>query len=382
MENGLGIHRNRLVERFFELVQTDSESGRERAICDQLIRLFSSLHSCTSVTEDDAAARTGHGAGNLFVEVSPSAGCEHWPKLLFTCHMDTVAPGRSIHPVLAEDGYLRSGGDTILAADDKAGIAALLEALTVLEEKRISHGGLQLVITVGEESGLVGAKAIDGQMLSADFGFALDSNGSVGEIVVAGPTQAKIHAMIHGKAAHAGVNPEAGISAIQVAGKAIGKMPLGRIDHETTANIGKFVGGGETNIVCDRVELFAEARSHVQLKLDQQLQRMQAALEETAAEFGASVTFTAEIVYPAFSYEQQHPVVQLAQRAVTVIGRESKLVKSGGGSDANIFNGLGVPTLNLAIGYEHIHTTSEQLHVEELTKTAELVLALIKEAGR
>lgn len=372
------MNRERLLDTFCELVQIDSETGEEREICDRLKEKFAAL-GC-DVYEDDTMQTTGHGAGNLFATLPAVAGFETAPRLLFTCHMDTVKPGKNIKPRLDEDGYLRSDGTTILASDDKAGLTALLEALQVLREQKRAHGALQLVITVGEESGLIGAKAIDPSLLQADYGYAFDANGPVGEIIVAGPAQAKIHAVVHGKAAHAGVNPEDGISAIQVAARAIGKMPLGRIDAETTANIGKFVGGGETNIVCDRLALFAEARSHSPQKLERQLESMERALRETAAQHGANCEFEAEIVYPGFQFDEQDAVVQLATSAVERIGRNAQWVKSGGGSDANIFNGHGVPTLNLAIGYEQIHTTSEQMPFAELVKTTELVLAIVEEA--
>jgi tripeptide aminopeptidase len=374
------INESRIVEQFCALVRVDSETGNERRICDVLKEIFQSVAPTAIIFEDQAASITGHGAGNLFIKIPPTYGFENSIKLLFTCHMDTVRPGQGIKPRVDNDGYIRSDGTTILGSDDKAGIAALIEALQVIKEQQLSHGAIQLVITVGEEAGLVGAKAIDPNHLDADIGYAFDSNGAVGEIVVAGPTQAKINATIKGRAAHAGVNPEQGISAIQVASRAISKMPLGRIDHETTANIGKFVGGGETNIVCDSVELFAEARSHQQDKLDDQLKAMEKALLDAAEQFGAHAGFQAEIVYPSFAYDETAEVVKIARSAMTAIDRKVNLVKSGGGSDANIFNGFGIPTLNLAIGYEHIHTTNEQMPISELLKSSELVLAIIKEA--
>ena len=371
------INEKRLVDRFFQLERIDSETGNERQICDLLTTIFREL-GC-EVLEDDTMHLTGHGAGNLIAFLPASSGMEDAAGLMFTCHMDTVKPGQGIRPRLDEDGYIRSDGTTILGSDDKAGICAILEGLQIIKECTLPHGPLQFIITVGEEAGLIGAKALNPEMIHATYGFAFDSNGQVGEIVTAGPAQAKIHAIVHGRSAHAGVNPEQGISAIQVASRAISKMKLGRIDHETTANIGKFVGGGETNIVCDRVELFAEARSHNAQKLAAQIDRMESALQEVATEYGASVTFSAETVYPAFTFTDTDSVVRIAKRAMERIHRTPLTVKSGGGSDANIFNGFGLPTLNLAIGYEHIHTTSEQMPLSELIKAAELVLALIQE---
>jgi tripeptide aminopeptidase len=317
----------------------------------------------------------------LLALLPPTPGHEGALKLLITGHMDTVSPGVGIQPRLDEDGYIRSIGETILGADDKAGLAAFIEALHVIREQQLPHGQVQFVITVGEEAGLIGAKALAPEWLDADVGYAFDANGPVGEIVVAGPAQAKIHAVIKGRSAHAGVNPETGISAIQVAARAISYMPLGRIDHETTANIGKFSGGGETNIVCERVDLHAEARSHTPQKLAAQIETMRAGFARAAAEFGATSEFFAETVYPGFSFQPSDLPVQIALRAVERVGRVPQTVKSGGGSDANIFNGLGVPTLNLAIGYEHIHTTEEQMPFAEMVKATELLLAILTEGG-
>ncbi len=373
------VNEQRLIETFMELVQVDSESGHEGEICKLLEQKFSELG--LKVYVDDTMEQTGHGAGNLFAEWEADEGLESALPILFNSHMDTVTPGVGIKPRLDDDGYIRSDGTTILGSDDKAGIAAMLEAIQVIQENKIPHGPLQFVITVGEESGLVGAKAIAPEKLKGRYGYALDSNGKVGEISVAGPSQAQIRVKVHGKSAHAGVNPEDGISAIQVASKAISRMPLGRIDEETSANIGRFAGGGPTNIVCDYVEIEAEARSLVEEKLHAQVEAMKQAFEQTAEEFGARVEFHSEVIYPGFKFDETAPVVKLASQALQKIGREVKLLRSGGGSDANIFNGHGVPMVNLAIGYELIHTTEEQMPVEELVKTTELVIALVGEAA-
>ena len=372
------IQEQRLVDEFMALVKVDSVSGHEQEISKVLKEKFGALG--LSVEEDDAAEKTGYGSGNLFMMLEAD-GAEGAPVIFFTSHMDTVAPGAGIKPQLDDDGYIRSDGTTILGADDKAGLAAMLEAVKVLKEQGIPHGPVQFVITVGEESGLYGARAMEAGRLKAKFGYALDSNGRIGDIAVAAPTQAKITMKVNGKSAHAGVNPEDGISAIQVAAKAIARMPLGRIDHETTANIGRFEGGGATNIVCDFVKLDAEARSIVQDKLDRQVEAMRTALESAAADYGATAEFDSEIIYPAYRYTDGDPVVELAKAAIESVGRTPRTFHSGGGSDANIFNGLGVPTVNLAVGYEHIHTTKEQIKVADLVKTTELVVQIVKLAG-
>jgi len=375
------IQEKRLVAEFIELVQIDSETGSEQEISAVLKRKFSELG--LAVEEDDSAARTGHGSGNLFC-LLPASAQGKAPKLLFTSHMDTVKPGRGIKPQIGDDGYIRSDGTTILGSDDKAGLAAMLEAIRVLKEQGIPHGQIQFVITAGEEAGLKGSRAMDPQRLDADFGFALDSNGKIGDIAVAAPTQAKIHITFRGRSAHAGVNPEDGISAISVAGRAVAAMKLGRIDKETTANIGRFSGGieGATNIVVERADLEGEARSLVQEKLDRQVEAMRQTCEAAAREAGAQVDFHSEIIYPALKFDESAPVVALASRALRASGCTPRPFHSGGGSDANMFNGYGVPTVNLAIGYLDIHTTQERIAVKDLVKTAEIVVNIVREAAR
>ncbi|RXZ78242.1 M20/M25/M40 family metallo-hydrolase [Paenibacillaceae bacterium] len=373
------ISRQRLIDEFMELVQIDSESRYEQEICRVLFQKFSALG--LKVEEDDTAAVTGHGAGNLFVLLEGAAGVKT-PRLFFTSHMDTVSPGCKIKPQLDDDGYIRSDGTTILGSDDKAGIAAMLEAIRVIQEQQLPHGPVQFIITVGEEAGLRGARAMDPGRVNADLGYALDSNKAVGGIATTGPSQAKIVMKVIGKSAHAGVNPEEGVSAIQVAAKAIGRMSLGRIDSETTANIGSFAGGGATNIVCDNVRLDAEARSLDQAKLDRQVQSMRQALASAAADYGATAEFESEIVYPAFSHADDSLVVALAKESAEAIGCTPRTFASGGGSDANVFNSFGIPTVNLAIGYEHIHTKKEQIKADSLVKTAELVVEIITRASQ
>ncbi|OEF95551.1 hypothetical protein BHF71_05010 [Vulcanibacillus modesticaldus] len=372
------VNRERLIELFKELVMVDSETGHERAIADILKKKFSELG--LEVVEDDSMVRTGHGAGNIIATLE--ANVENAAKVIyFTSHMDTVTPGKAIKPEV-EGEYIVSDGTTILGADDKAGIAAMLEALAVIKEYNLSHGKIQFLITVGEESGLKGSKNLQEGLLQSEYGFAFDSNGPVGNIIVAAPTQARISATVHGRSAHAGVNPEDGISAIQVASYAISKMKLGRIDNETTANIGRFEGGKATNVVCDRVDILAEARSIKEEKLLRQIEHMKNAFDQAAQHFSTNVDFTYEIMYPAFHFSEADILVQNVKKAIEAIGREPKLITSGGGSDANVMNGLGIPTVNLGIGMENIHTTSERIAIEELFKATELIIQLIRQYSK
>lgn len=364
----------RIIERFFELVRIDSETKNERAIADYLLKELKALG--LEVIEDDSAVRSGHGAGNIIATLPGTKKGDH---IFFTCHMDTVTPGVGIQPVLKEDGYIYSDGTTILGADDKAGIAALFEMIHVLQEENIEHPPVQLVITAGEESGLQGAKAMDPSLLQAEYGYAVDSTGKVGGVVTAAPYQTKLNVRILGKTAHAGVAPEQGVSAITLAAKAVAEMTLGRIDEETTANIGKFYGGEATNIVCDEVNILAEARSINEEKMEAQVRHMKETFERVAKENGGEAVVDVQRMYPGFSVSEDAPVIQTAARAIESIGRSMTLMTSGGGSDGNIFNGFGVPTVTLAVGYEHIHTTDERMPVEELEALGQLLVEIVKE---
>ncbi|KGA95890.1 hypothetical protein AJ85_12050 [Alkalihalobacillus alcalophilus ATCC 27647 = CGMCC 1.3604] len=371
------INKERLLKQFLELVQIDSETKHEGEIAQYLKKVLTDLG--LDVFEDDSAAKTGHGAGNLICTLAATK--DGVDPIYFTSHMDTVVPGIGVKPSIDGD-YVVTDGTTILGADDKAGLAVMIEAIQVLKEENVEHGTVQFIITAGEESGLVGAKALDKAHLQAKYGFALDSDGPVGDIIVAAPSQAKIKAVVHGKTAHAGVAPEKGISAISVAAKAISAMPLGRIDAETTANIGRFEGGTQTNIVCDHVEILAEARSLINEKLDEQVGKMKAAFEETAEKMGTSATVEVIIMYPGYKRADGDEVVEVAKTAIQTVGREPKLLHSGGGSDANVIAGMGIPTVNLAVGYEEIHTKNERMSITELNKLAELVVTIIGQVAK
>src|SRR5690625_4466400 len=217
------VNKDRLIQRFFELVTIDSETGHEANIANYLKKEFTKLG--VDVQEDHAAELTEHGANNLICTLQETKRASH--AIFFSSHMDTVTPGTNIKPTIV-DNYIVSDGTTILGADDKAGIAAMFELIHILHEQAIEHGDIQFIITVGEESGLAGAKAIDQSLITADYGFVLDNDESVGNLVISAPYQVKFHTTITGKAAHAGVQPEKGISAITTAAKAISQMRLGR----------------------------------------------------------------------------------------------------------------------------------------------------------
>lgn len=370
----ININKERIIHEFMELVQIDSETKFETNIANILKQKFTSLG--LEVLEDNAKNKTDHRANNLICNLK--GNLDDVDTVFFTAHMDTVTPGKNIKPKVEND-YIVSDGTTILGADDKAGIAVLLETVRALKENNIQHGDIQFVITVGEESGLAGAKAIDTSLLTAKYGYALDSDGPVGNIVIEAPYQSKIWTRIYGKSAHAGVAPEKGISAITVAAKAIAKMKLGRIDEDTTANIGYFKGGKQTqtNVVCDYVEIVSEARSLQKEKLIKVTDEMKQAFVQTAAKFEGSAEVEMKEMYPGFQHDKDDVVVQIARNSARKIGLSSQVLKSGGGSDANIFNGFGIPTANLSVGYEHIHTTKERIHIDHLSNLTQLVIQII-----
>lgn len=365
--------QSRLVEEFLELVQIDSETGHEEVIAPVLVKKLEEMGF--DVVVDDAHTRNGFGSGNIIATLPGTVDVE---PIYFTVHMDTVTPAKGIKPEIREDGYIYSDGTTILGADDKAGMAAAFEMARRLKEQNIPHGTIQFIITAGEESGLVGAKELEPTMIQAKYGFAIDSDGKVGGIVVAAPFQNKIKVVVRGRTAHAGVAPEKGISAITVAAKAIAEMKLGRIDEETTANIGRFEGGQATNIVCDEVHILAEARSIDKAKLDAQTAHMKETFERVAEKLGGKAEVDVQLMYPGFRVTEEDKVTQIAMEAARAVGREPQIGISGGGSDANVIAGFGIPTVNLSVGYEEIHTTNERMPIEELEKLADLLVEIVK----
>lgn len=365
----------RLIRQFIELVTIDSPSGEERAVADYLKNELGRLGM--EVVEDGAGEKLGTSSGNLIARLE---GNRDAPAILLAAHMDTVVPGRGIKPVLRE-GAIYSSGDTILGADDKAGIAVILEVVRQLREKRIPHGRIEVLFSVGEEQGLLGAKLLDYGQLSAEMGFVLDSSGEIGSFVVQGPEQNQIEATVSGRAAHAGINPECGINAIQVAARAIANMHLGRIDAETTANIGVIQGGEARNIVPEKVFIKGEARSLKPERLEAVTRQMVQELEREAEAAGAAVEVKVERLYPAFSLSEDRTVVKVAEEAARRVGLTPRREKSGGGSDANIINGMGIPTVNLGVAMRQVHTREEHIYLSDLEKLAALVLEICRVAA-
>lgn len=368
------MNQERLVERFLRYVRIDSPTKEEREFALVLMEELTALG--LEVTMDDAGEKTGSNSGNLIAKLP---GNPERRSILFSAHMDTVSPGRGIKPVIKE-GTIWSDGTTILGGDDKAGIAAVMEALTVVKEEGLPHGDIEVIFTIFEEGGLFGAKNLDYSALKSKLGFVLDSGGAPGDIIVQGPAQNKIDVTFIGREAHAGVAPEAGISAVMMAAEAISKMRLLRIDEETTANIGGILGGGPTNIVTKEVKFFAEARSLSNEKLRIQSDHMVACCEEAAIKFGGQVLTSVENAYGAFSIPSDHEVVAMVEKACSDLSIQTRITTSGGGSDTNILNAHGIHAVNLGIGEQKPHTLEEHLHIRDLADTARIVLQLIQTA--
>ncbi len=368
------INQERLVNEFLTLVQIDSFAGREREIADYLIDALSQLS--LEVTEDDAGETIEGNAGNVIARLK---GNPEKPVIMLCAHMDRVAPGDGIKPII-EDGIIRSDGTTILAADDVAGIAAILEAIRVLKEQNIDHGDIEIVFTIAEEGGLFGAKALDRSQLKADFAYFLDSNDAVGTIVNRAPSHENIDFTFHGKSAHAGVNPENGINAIKIAAEAIAAMKIGRLDAETTANVGIITGGTATNIVPELCTIRCEVRSLDQAKLKAQVNQMITVAEQKAAEYGSKVDIELDSSYPAFTIPETHPVIELAVKAGKAIGLQTKIAQTGGGSDASVLNGKNLPSVVLGLNYQNVHSKNESIAIADLVRATEYVVAILEHA--
>lgn len=368
------MNTERMLTEFIEMVKVSSLSLKEGNFAALLVEKLKALGF--EVYVDNAGQLAGGDTGNVLGRLK---GTLDKKPLLFCAHMDTVVPGEGISPVV-RDGVVFSDGTTILGGDDKAGIAAILEAVRHLKENGIPHGDIEVAFTICEEGGLLGAKNMDYDWLRSKNAFVLDSSGQVGSVIVQAPAQYKLLAVIKGKAAHAGLAPEEGISAIQVAARAVDNMKLLRIDEETTANIGRISGGGATNIVCDRVELAMEARSLVRSKVEAQAKHMLDCIEKACREYGAEHETSMSLSYSEINLPKDADIVKLVEAAIRRIGLEPCLKSTGGGSDTNVISGKGLQAVTLGIGMSNVHTTSEYIAISDIEKTAALVAAIIQEA--
>ena len=371
------INSQRLSHYFTRFVQIDSVSREEAELASLLKTMLEERGAV--VTMDGTGDVIGGNCGNLVAKFKGTADAE---PLLLSGHMDTVEPGRGVK-VVFEDGVFRSDGTTILGSDDKSALAIIFEILDVLQEDALPHPPIEVVFTVAEEVGLLGAKNLDLSMLGAKIGYILDSTDRDG-LVTRAPAANQFTVNVHGKDAHAGAFPEDGINAISVASRAIAGLELGRIDWETTCNIGIIHGGKATNIVPDRVTVHGEARSHDELKLENLTKTIVDAFYDAADHFreeGAAlprVEVAVEQEFPATHVPENHRVVQLACKAAENLEKNLTLKTIGGGADANIFFGKGVVTGVLCTGMTDVHTVRESIRLEDMVETARLLLEIIR----
>ncbi|MEA3467980.1 MAG: M20/M25/M40 family metallo-hydrolase [Thermodesulfobacteriota bacterium] len=373
------IDRERLAETFIQLCEIDSPSREERRMADYLTDIFTSL-GAESVVEDDSAKKTGANCGNLVVRFP---GTMEKEQLFFACHMDTVEPGRGVKVIRTGDLFT-SRGNTVLGGDDKSGIAALVEVIRVLHEGNLPHGPMEFVFTTCEEVGLLGVKSLDRGLIQSKYGYALDSTG-IDRVIVGAPAANRLKVEVHGIAAHAGLNPEQGVSAFCLAARAIADLRLGRLDEQSTANFGLIHGGVATNIVPDLITLEGEVRSHSPEKLEAYTKEIETTFRNVVRGWSArngngrcpSVEISVEKEYPVMRLEDDEPVIVRVQQAGDALEREIVFQVAGGGSDANIFNSYGLKTAIIATGMDKVHTTDECLDLKDLTSLTELLLAVV-----
>ena len=377
------INKDRLADTFKFLVEIDSVSGCEKEISEALRKIFMSMGA--EIYTDKAGEAMGTSAGNLIVKFQGETNVE---PMLLNAHMDTVEPGRGIRAEL-KNGIFTSSGETILGGDDKSAIAILIEVMRVLKENNITHGPIEIVLTVCEEIGLMGAKHLDFGLIQSKFGYALDASDTEG-IVVRAPAANRLEFRVHGKDAHAGAEPEKGINAITLAAKALADLEIGRIDEETTCNIGIIKGGTATNIVPNRVVIKGEVRSHDRVKLDRITNTIVAAFNTVVENYKRDhanshldndlprVDVTIENEFPNTNIPENHPVVRLAMAASDQLGRTMRTKSTGGGADANIFFENGIITGVLGTGMKDIHSTREWIQLDDMVKTTGLIVEIIR----
>lgn len=371
MRGKIMIHVERLLKEFCELVSIDSVSFHERKMADTLKNKLLELD--VEVNEDNAGERYKGNAGNIFGFLK---GTIPGPPILFSAHMDTVEPGVGKKAILQEDGRIVSEG-TVLGADDVSGIVAILEALRVLKENSIPHRDIEVLFPIAEEVYIKGTNVFDFTKVKAKEGYVLDLSGDVGLAALQAPAIITFEIQVIGKSSHAGFDPESGINAIAIAAEAITGVLQGRIDDDTTVNIGCISGGTATNIVSEKVCIKGEIRSYCQNKASQHIDRIRDRFQQIALKYNAKVVFNFNIDATAYCVEDTEPVVKRFLTVCKELGYESKLTKTFGGSDNNNFLKHGIKGIVLACGMNQVHSTEEYSDVEELVKSTKIVIGLM-----
>ena len=365
-----------VLSLFLDLAAIPSPPGEERAVADRVLEYLGALG--LEADEDDAGPKVGSEIGNILARVEPSG--EGGLPLFLCAHLDTVPLEGPLEPVVGEDGFVRNAGGTILGADNKAAVAAMLEATARLLDNGGAHGGIELLFTPMEEVGLRGAAAFDAERLRARVGYVYDHAGPVGEVILGAPHMRKLDVVFHGRAAHAGMYPEEGRSAIAAAAKAVADLRLGRLDEETTANVGVIEGGTGRNVVPEHCRLLAEARSHDERKANDVVAEMLETFTFAAGLAECEVEVEVQGEARGYRFRRDDLPVRLAADAIERTGREPRFVLSGGGADANVFNDRGLQCVNLANAMTDIHTPDERIAVSDLEAMVDVTLALVDAA--
>jgi len=358
--------QERLVKTLMELIKIDSPSGEEDAMDAEVSARLESM-----------GLKVSHDTYNNVIAKLPGEG----PPIMLSAHLDTVEPGRGIKPIV-DGGVVRSDGSTILGGDCKAGVAIVLEGLAAANE---SNGGgnraIEVVFTRHEEGGLVGAHHLDFSMVSATTGIVFDGEGPPNRIILSAPSQNVVTAQITGRAAHAGLEPEKGISALLIAADILGQLPLGRIDEETTANIGRLEGGLKRNIIPEQAFLDGEFRSRSNEKLADLERKFRGVFEEVASRYPeAKIDLDIVNTYQAYNIDAGSEAVAMISRALARMGMKPVLETTGGGSDANVFIEKGITAVPVGIGVRDFHTTWETAVIAEVFQGAQMCEAVIRGA--
>jgi len=378
------INQERIKNLLLELVQIDSHSRKERDVAQRIKKYCEEMGAQVEI--DGAGEAVGGNSGNVIARFSGTiSGAQ---PIMMSAHMDTVVPGEGVKPIVEGD-IIRTDGTTVLGGDDKSGCAVIIEVIRCLQEQNIPHTPIEAVFSICEEVGLLGAKNVDVSRLKCKYGIVFDSDDP-GFLFTKGPSSNHMEFKIRGLESHAGVAPEEGISAIKIAAEGLANMKLGRIDQETTANIGQIEGGMATNIIPNLVVLKGEARSHSEQKLEAQTAHMQKCLEDAASKYEVTVAGKTtkawveshvERDYSSMDVPESSHVVQLVIKAAQRMGLEVKTMASGGGCDANVFNRKGIECANLGTGMRAIHTVNEWLDVKDMYASAEMTLEIMKLNG-
>jgi tripeptide aminopeptidase len=359
--------RERLLAEFIRFCEIESPSGRERDMADALTE---SLRELGLEVDEDAA-------GNLLARIPAAEGA---PTVLLCAHMDTVPLDGPVE-VVSDNGLLTNRHDAILGADNKAAIATIMGAARRIVRGGKPGAGVELLFTTGEEQALEGAKAFDMSRLTADYGYVFDHASPIGEIVLASPTYYSVQARFRGQAAHAGIRPEAGHNAIAAAARAIAKIRIGRLDPETTANVGRIEGGTAANVVAERCFVELETRSLDAERAGEVVTEMVDALGEAASDSECDVETSVQRLFRGYRIPRTAPAVEVAAAALTDTGIEPSFITTGGGSDANVFIPAGLPVVNLANGTERNHQPDESVTVEALETMLEVTVSLVRQAA-